>query len=495
MEYDGSGLQAGVQFQCTQCGSMVQVGAPAPRGKPGGKRPAGGPRAAGGPAPRGSTRGPARGRPGAAGASPMAQMQNSQQQQPGYGPPPRSGSNAGVIVGVIVGVVVLILVVVAVVMGSKPAPEEIVKQKQQDEIKQRKEEMAKKDADVAKENELKLAPINAAMQAAPGIESALRNGDAAALEGMFDWNVYASYNATWIAANWGGAWDYKEAALLCVGDWEKDADGAPTGKFIGQAAHGSDGLRQRVMEYIKDFYFGAEDIRWEKARTEAHAGFTVTVGSTTYLTKPIFISFKGGGVEKEFWLGAPKGSTDVRIVNFIDKGAFTKLQEKEAPRQRKDDRGLMRDPVKERDPGAGTNKNPDPGMEDPPADPDSNLPNVAKTGAMPTDAALVNCIKELQKDGGKLNAARVSQVKGEPNKKEKKAAMGAMLDLLIDAVNGKDRSAKNNISLALWECFQFLVYKEWTKEDMVYTIGFDGQSETDTIVRRWIQLYNDYQPD
>lgn len=492
MEYDGTGLQAGVQFQCTQCGGMVQVGAPRAKGKTagpraaGGPRPAGGPRAAGGPA-----RGGARGRP-AAGGSPMGQMQAAQQ-KPGYGPP-KKGSNAGVIVGVIVGVIALVIVLAAVFMGSGPTPEDQTKQRAADDLKKRKEEMAKKDAEVAAENEAKLKPINAAMEQAPAIEAALRNGDAATLEAMFDWNVYASYNANWIAGNWGGSWDYKEAALLCVGEWVKDADGAPTGVFMGKAAHGADGLKQRVMEYIKDFYFGAQDIKWEKARTEAHAGNSVTVGSTTYLTKPVYISFKGSGPEKEFWLGAPKGSTDVRIVNFIDKGAFTKLQEKEAPRQRKvDDRDPTnpdRDPRNpDRDPGEN------PPMEDPPADPDENLPNVAKTGAMPTDAVLVNCVKELQKDGGKLNAARVSQVKGEPNKVEKKATMGAMIDLLIDAVNKKDRNGKLNISNALYDCFQFLRYEGWEKEELVYTIGFDGQSESDIIVRRWIELYNSYKPE
>ncbi|MCZ7606204.1 MAG: hypothetical protein M5U25_09035 [Planctomycetota bacterium] len=497
MEYDGTGLKAGVQFQCTQCGGMVQVGAPRAKGKTagpraaGGPRPAGGPRAAGGPA-----RGGARGRP-AAGGSPMGQMQAAQQ-KPGYGPP-KKGSNAGVFVGIGVGVIALVIVLAAVFMGSGPAPEDLAKQKAEEDHKRHKEEMAKKDAEVAAENEAKLKPINALMQQGPSIEAALRNGDAATLEALFDWNAYASYNANLIAGTWGGNMEYKEAALICVGDWVRDADGAPTGSFMGKAAHGADGLRQRVMEYIKEFYFGAQDIKWEKARTEAHAGNSVTVGSTVYLTKPIYISFKGSGPEKEFWLGAPKGSGDVRIVNFIDKGAFTKLQEKEAPRQRKvddrDPRNPDRDPRNpDRDPASDPGSDPIPGMEDPPANPDDNLPNVAKIGTMPTEPALVNAVNEL-KNGGKLNAQRISQIKGEPNKDEKKATMGALVDLLIDAVNSKDRTAKLNISTALHECFKFLAYVGWEKEELVYSIGFEGQSESDIIVRRWIELYNSYKPE
>ena len=245
------------------------------------------------------------------------------------------------------------------------------------------------------------------------------------------------------------------------------------------------------MDYFKNFYFGAQNIRWEKARSEAEgAGFSLTVGAKNYVGKRIYINFDKGGKEKEFWVGAPKGSSDVRILNFIDKDAFTSLQSKEAPKVRSDDRDPYNPDRDTRDP-----KDPnDPGMDNPPADPDATLPQVASTGGMPTVPALVNCIEELKRSNP-LNAARLKQIKTEASKAEKKATMGAMIDLLITAVNGNDRNGKLNISAALFDVWDGFVPADWNKEDMVYTIGFDGQSTSDLPLRRWLEVYNSYKVD
>jgi hypothetical protein len=485
MEYDGTGLQAGVQFQCTQCGSMVQVGAPgAPRGV---KRGPGGPRAAGGVPAR---RAAGRAAPAAAGG-PQQQFQDQQQQQ-GY-PVARSKSNAGLFVGLGVGGVVLVLIIVVVVMSSGTTPEQAAGDKKKAETDQRKKEVAEEDARRLAVKQSYEKTYGAVMEAGPSIEAALRGGNASTIENLFDWQAFALYNDALIQKDPQAYLNSKDAALLCVGDWVKGEDGQPTGVFQGKAPHGPDSLKARVMYYISEFYFGAQDIKWERTRTEAHEGFKQPIGSTEYVGKVIYISFKGGGAEKEFWVAAPLGSADVRIINFRDKGAFPNLQGKEAKKERGDDR---RDPYNpERDP-----RNPDRDPADPepepeqPTDPDANLPEAAKTGAMPTVAALLNAIDDLKR-GQKLNSARIQQIEKEPSKSEKKATMGALIDLLLDAVKANDRAGKNRISLALYDVWQPFVPQGWGKDDMVYTIDFDGQSTTDLTVRRWLDIYNAYKTD
>ncbi|MCA8946685.1 MAG: hypothetical protein KDB29_10700, partial [Planctomycetes bacterium] len=277
--------------------------------------------------------------------------------------------------------------------------------------------------------------------------------------------------------------------LFSVGDWEKGEDGRYTGGFNGNAPHGPDSLKQRVMGYIKQYFFGAAELKWDKAKTESEkGGFAVEIAGTKYLGKKIFIDYKGGGKTKEFWFGAPKGSADVRILNFVDLGSMKALAEIEAKNEKRtDNRDFTRDPDR-RDPN---NPDPMPGEDDPPADPDANLPPNAKTGAMPTEPALINAVNDLKRDGT-LNIARTKAVTTEPSKVEKKATMGAFIDLLIDAVSSNDRSAKAGISGKLWDIWHGYCTADRTKDDMVYTIGFDGQSSTDMIVRRWLEVYNAY---
>jgi hypothetical protein len=477
MEYDGTGLQAGVQFQCTQCGNMVVVGAAAkaPIG-----RNAARPRAAGGPPKRGGARGAGRAAPMAAGG-----QQNDGQQQ-GYAAPAKK-SNVGLFIGLGIGAAVLIVIVIVVVMSSGPAPEDLTKEADKRRLDDRKKEIADEDARRLAEKQALTKTYDAAYAQGPAIEAALRGGNASTIENLFDWQAYALYNDTLISADPAAYLKSKDAPLLCVGEWDKDASGAPTGVFTGKTPLGPDGLKARVMFYIQEFYFGKEDIRYVDDRSKAHEGYKVSIRGTDYYTKPIYVSFKGGGVEKEFWVGAPKGSTDVRIINFRDKQAFPNLQGKEAKKERDDGRGdpfnrerdLTRDPEDPEDP------------RERPTDPDGDLPATAKTNAKPTVAALINAIEDLKR-GVKLNTAKIQNIEKEPSKVEKKATMGALIDLLIDAVNGNDRAGKNRISSALYDVWQPFVPQGWEQDDMVYNIDFDGQSDADTVVRRWLDIYNSY---
>jgi DNA-directed RNA polymerase subunit RPC12/RpoP len=474
MEYDGTGLQAGVQFQCTQCGSMVVVGAPATAGI---KRNAARPRAAGGP----PKRGPARA--GAGRAAPMAAGQPQEDERPGYGAPPAKKNNAPVIIGVVMGVAVVVVMIVVIVLSGGPDPAEQEAAFREEKKKKQKEDAAAKDAQTKADNELVKKPMDAAIAQAPSIETLLLNQDAKAIENLFDWNVYAGYNQTLIEKTP----DFMNTPLIGVGTWEKEGD-RYTGRFLGKVGHGPDSLRERVMAYIQAYIFGATELKWDRAKTDAEAGgFTIEVSGKKYIGKKVFIDYRGGGKTKEFWLGAEKGTDNVRLLNFVDLNSLKNLVTDEAKNERTDDRNFMRDPDN-RDPSR------DPEDEDPedaPSDSDGDLPKNAKTGAMPTAAACLNAYEDLKR-GTKLNAARIKAVETEPKKSEKKATMGAFIDLLIDAVKANDRAGKNRISSALWGIWQPFVPQDWGQDDMVYNIDFDGQSDADTTVRRWIEVYNSY---
>jgi hypothetical protein len=479
MEYDGTGLQAGVQFQCTQCGSMVVVGAPARSGpKALGKKPTGRTRVAAGGAPK---RGPARA--GAGRAAPMAAGQPQEDERPGYGAPPAKKSQAPMIMGVVMGVAVVVVMIVVIVLSSGPDPAELEAAFREEKKKKDKEEAAAKDAQTKADNELVKKPMDAAIAKMPSIETMLLNQNAKEIEALFDWQVYSAYNQ-WLIDKTP---DFMNTPLFAVGTWEQEAGGRYTGKFLGKAGHGPDSLRERVMGYIQAYLFGAPDLRWDRAKTDADEGFTITLGAQKYIGKKVFVNYKGdGGKSKEFWLGAPKGSDQVRLYNFVDLNSLKNLVADEAKNERTDDRSFMRDP-EERDPG----RDPEP-EGDPETDKDADLPKNAKTGALPTAAACLNAYEDLKR-GTKLNAARIKGVESEPDKKQKKATMGAFIDLLIDAVKSNDRAGKNRISSALWAIWQPFVPADWAREDMVYDIDFDGQSDSDLSVRRWLEVYEIYE--
>ncbi|MBZ0137051.1 MAG: hypothetical protein K8I27_11830 [Planctomycetes bacterium] len=416
---------------------------------------------------------------------PQQQMQDQQQ---GYGPPPRKGSNAGLFVGIGVGAVVLILIVVAVIASGGPTPQDQERLKAEQQAQEQKERIEKEMAEKRVENEAIKKPMDASLAQASSVFAALQNEDAGTLDALFDWDVYAAYNATLIDSNK----DFLNTPLFGVGQWEKGADGRYTGKFLGEVGHGASGLRQRVMDYIKEFIFGAEGLEWERAKTESdNGGFTLELNGTKYLGKKVFVTYQGAGKTKELWLGAPKGTDNVRLLNFVDMSSLKNLQALEAKNDRSGD---QRDPYNpDRNP-SDPDRNPPDNPDDPPADPDANLPQVAKTGAMPTEPALVNAVNDLKR-GQDLNTARMRAVESEPSKVQKKATMGAFIDLLIDAQANKDRKQKLSISSALWEIWRPFVPQDWQKKEMVYTQDFDGQSDSDLIVRRWLEVYNSYKTD
>jgi anti-sigma factor RsiW len=128
-------------------------------------------------------------------------------------------------------------------------------------------------------------------------------------------------------------------------------------------------------------------------------------------------------------------------------------------------------------------------------DPDANLPVMAKTGAMPTAPALVNAVNELARDK-ELNTARMNQIREEPSAEQKKATMGALIDLLIDAQNAGDRAKKLRVSKTLWAIWRPFCPADWGEAQMVYTIdGFSSQNAEELPIRRWLQVYAEYNTD
>ncbi|MCA8912004.1 MAG: hypothetical protein KDB82_09880 [Planctomycetes bacterium] len=122
------------------------------------------------------------------------------------------------------------------------------------------------------------------------------------------------------------------------------------------------------------------------------------------------------------------------------------------------------------------------------------LPPAAPTGAMPTVAVLLDAVKEAETDGG-LSTESIRAIRIHPSRKEKKATLGALIDLLLKAVNRDDRKAKAGISEALWTIWNSFCYQDQTEDKMIYSMGFDNQNSSDLIVRRWVEVYNGYKVD
>lgn len=496
MQYDGTGLQAGVQFKCTQCGSMVLVGggrAPAAPGKGrGGARPAG-PQAA-------ASRGPqpaARGKAGMPRGPRAAAGPGNQQERQVYAAPKKG--NAGVFVGVGVGVVVVGLIIAIVVFSSKPSPEQQQQSAIKDAAAQRKEELAKKDQETEQKNAQLMKTIKAAEDMAPTIESALRNGDDKVLSGLFDWTIYALYNKT--------LWDadeeklkagsdkglFRNSPLIATGTWFKGADGRYSGKYEAVAVHGPDSLRDRVMGYLSDFVFRAPELTMDREKTFGaleKTGLAIEIAGTKYIGRKVYINFKGdGGTAKEFWVGCPEGSDSVRIINYFDKGASKKIAEKEAKNPKSDDRDPSRDPS--RDPARDPNTPADPDNPEQPME--QELPALVKTNAMPTVPALENIISEIKR-GQFPNEARKKSISSESNRAEKKAMLGALVDLLIDAHKSDDRNTKVRVSELLMSQYGARKYENWKDEDLVFSLSFGvDQAGGERICARWLLLYNEYQ--
>jgi hypothetical protein len=283
------------------------------------------------------------------------------------------------------------------------------------------------------------------------------------------------------------------SALMAEGAWEEiDEEGKTKIKWVGKSIRTSDSLRQRALDYIENFMFGSTGVTWARGKSElVESRFSLAVGGEEYYGHRLFIDVEGAGRTKEFWVGAPRGSTDVKILNFVDKSMMQKLQEKEARSVVTENRDFLREDYDPSKGALGKDGGADSG--DPRNDPDHGLPIAVKTGDMPTLATLVNCVTEIRR-GNKLNEMRLSQIRDTTvSRKEKKATMGAIIDILIDAHKGKDRTGKYVASLTLWEVWNNSAFKEWNRDKLVYEMReLSTQDETDIIIRRWREIYNGY---
>jgi hypothetical protein len=250
------------------------------------------------------------------------------------------------------------------------------------------------------------------------------------------------------------------------------------------------------MGYIEEFLFGAPEIKFDKPRSETlEGGFAkLVINGREYMGKKVFIDIKGGGKIKEFWVGAVEGDDAVKIINFRDPSALTALQQKAGKANRAattDDRSHMREDDRSH---LREDDRPKPGENDEPGEtPEVELPPLAKTGARVVDAAVTNVINQL-KDGNSLKEAQkrtLINAKAE----ERKAAMGALVDALIDAHQGGKRREKATISAAMFEVWANFARNEgFSKADMVYDFEGRTQSAEDDVIRRWILVYNKYKP-
>src|SRR5690606_37154604 len=219
----------------------------------------------------------------------------------------------------------------------------------------------------------------------------------------------------------------------------KKEDGTEVIRWVGKETRTAESLRQRVMDYIENYMFGSTDIYHDAGRSKAgydRSGFSDQINGIEYVGVIQFVHVEGAGKLKQFWVAAPRGSTEAKVINFVDESAINKLQEKEAKRVKEETREFLRegyDPTRRGGLGDGPREGEDPRREgEPTEDRDLLLPVPVKTGLVPTVPALVNSINELRA-GKKLNEMRLGQISGQTSKHEKKATSGAMIDLLLDA--------------------------------------------------------------
>ncbi|MBP9890967.1 MAG: hypothetical protein KBG84_03620 [Planctomycetes bacterium] len=494
MQYDGTGMKSGVQFKCTQCGNMVMVGAPA-----GGKKPMGKPTR--GPA------GPARAaRPGMRGPAGAPD-----QQQPYVAPVPKK-NNSLMVFGIIGGVVVLGMIGMIVMMttnqsSSQRAAKEAEEQRAKDEkAKQAKEVEVKKS-----EGEARNKTIEAGTAGGERIAAMLTSGDLAGLGAMFSWDIMQKDYVKELEKQSKDAPKKPDGTedldkngkpklspyqkmlndpIFSEGEWEKRPDGSPSGLWVGRVPRGSDSLRERIMKYIENSYAKAAatmDIAaMEKGAAKGSDKFSLTIDGVLYLGRVCMIKSAAAGKPVNFFVGSTPGDTNVKILRFDDPQRVESLKQQEAKFQRKEqpqgDESFTnpdRDPNKEQ-----------PGEEGDPEGPtDPGLPEAQKTGGQcPQD--LVNIIRDLR-DGKDLTNPQVKTLQDQSRSKaDRKAFIGALVDMLIDFYKEKKRTECEVISKAL-----FKVWGNGCGYDEK-TATFDRQTfdenTTDFPVRVWYDYYTRY---
>jgi len=509
-KFDATNLKPGVKFKCSNCQAVVEVPAHGVGPVAAGKRPTGGlPKGKGkratGVMPGKATRGPvaAGGPVGARQAPGMVAAGGPQGERPQFGPPKKSNST-GLIVGGIVGVVALGLILVIVFSSGGPSQHEVAQQRADERQQEREQAARQRQEEADRQARIIDASLSAAMDYGTAIEAALRNEDRTTLESMFDWDIYAAYIANLAEEN--SIW--LTYPLRAEGAWEKNEEGRFSGRYAGTTTRGASSLRGRVMDYIGEYMFGRANIRWDRGKTELDAAaFTLVIRDVTYLGRRIYIDADGAGGTKEFFVGAPRGETNVRILYYNDGSANRTLRDNEARNERQasveEDRGQGGGYFREgydpshRDPrGGGDNpRDPEHGGGEVEFDPDAELPPMGKTNNMPTQPQLVNCVNDLRRLGS-LNEARRGQIRQEPSNAQKKATMGAFIDLLIDAVQANDRNAKHRISNELWTIWRSFVPADLGRDKMVFDVSFGGgQSADELVVRRWLLVHSEYPVD
>jgi hypothetical protein len=489
MQYNAAGYKPGVQFKCTQCGAMVVV-AGAARGT--GRMPGGPRRAAGGPV----------GGPGPYATNP-------------YGPPQRK-SNVGAMIGIGGGVAVAIgLIIVVIVASSGPSPAELQQQKITAENEERRKRTAAEDEKKRQKNALMTTTYDAALTLGNRIEELTRENNRPALEALFDWDAYAAYNAGLAAKDK----QYLVTPLFSTGkyDWvDSERKDPATGemkkepllKWQVQSLHTSTTLRTAVMDYIEKFCFNSPEVMWDRANTAKDTGSFggMVAGGRTYMGKKIYLRIKGTGKVKEFWVGAPEGDANVRVINFVDESATSNVVNEIIKVEKKsgtssdggpgDDRGLGGgfDERKKRE-GGDTRRDPEagePGKEAPRGEQEIELPPLAKTNAKPTDARLENVLRSLV-GGAHLAPAQRTTVVSSPVA-ERKAMLGALIDALIDAHKAGKRLEKHSLSAALYDLWKNHANHvgTWQESDMTYEADGNKQSNSEDPIKRWLKVYAEY---
>jgi hypothetical protein len=469
MQYDATNLQPGVQFKCTQCGSMVQVRGGAPR--PGAKRP--------------------RGAVPAGGPPQRAHAQQQPTQGMPYGPPPRSKNNVGAIIAVVVGVFVVLAVVIGLVvnLGARDQQRQAAEREMLARQAEQRQRLQGIDEERRQQSQELGAPLAAARAMGPQIEAAMRANDRTTLDSLFDWQVYHDYNLARIREDQR----FMNSPLLAKGTWEKGDDGRYTGRWLAEGPHDTQSLRERVLGYIEEYLFHSAGASWDREKSNAEtANFSLNVNNTNYVGVRIFIDVQGAPRTKEFWVGAPRGTSEARILNYVDGNARKALQDAEAFNPRAVERDPFREGYDPSSRGALGDPRGDVDAEGRRVEAGAGLPDVAKTDAKPTLPPLVNAVSDLER-GLALNNMRVQRIRTEGSAVEKKAAMGAMIDLLIDAHRNGNRHAMFNISKALYDVWNpFASAYGFPREDVVYLIDFEGQSTSQLPIRRWLLIYDEY---
>ncbi|CAG0962128.1 hypothetical protein PLCT2_00819 [Planctomycetaceae bacterium] len=495
MQYDGTGMKSGVQFKCTQCGNMVMVGAPA-----GGKKPMGKPTRGPGAMAKGARPG-MRGPAGPAGA-PVPQN---------GGTAPAKKNNGVLIVGVISGVCLLAMIGLAIgLTSSQKSSQEAAKQAEEQKAKDDKAKQLKENEVKKAEGEARAKTIDAGTAGGERIASMLTNGDLAGLGSMFNWDIMQKDYIKELEKrpkdqpmkdgkpeldknDKPKPSEYQKMLndpLYSEGEWEKRPDGSPSGLWVGRVPRGSDSLRERIMKYIENTYAKAaanmDTAAMEKVAAKGHDRFSMTIDGVLYLGRVCMIKSAAAGKPVNFFVGSTPGDTNVKILRFDDPQRMENLKQLEAKFQRKEQpqndesfKNPDRDPNKEQ-----------PGEEGDPEGPtDPGLPEAQKTGGQcPQD--LVNIMRDLR-DGKDLTNPQVKTLQDQSRSKaDRKAFIGALVDMLIDFYKEKKRTECEVISKAL-----FKVWGNGCGYDEK-TATFDRQTfdenTTDFPVRVWYDYYTRY---